>query len=94
MHMDIYKVNGELQNSGWHTNTDTLDCKGYNSMYAGENGSKTGYWWLASPSSGTFSGVCLVRGNGAYLGYYYCSGTYGVGPLVSLRSGIQVQVEE
>ena len=93
-HGYIYKVNGELQNSGWHTNTDTLDCKGYNSMYAGENGSKTGYWWLASPSSGTFSGVCLVRGNGAYLGYYYCSGTYGVGPLVSLRSGIQVQVEE
>ena len=93
----IYTLNGAqstISNSDYWTGTDSLDYKGYNSMYAGENGRKTGYWWLASPSSGTFSGVCLVRGNGAYLGYYYCSGTYGVGPLVSLKSGIPVQVEE
>ena len=38
---------------------NTLDCKGYNSMYAGENGSKTGYWWLASPSSGTLAACAL-----------------------------------
>ena len=91
----IYKVNGELQNSGWYTNTDTLDYKGYNSMYAGKNGRKTGYWWLASPSSSDYYRVCYVSGTSAYLNYYdYCSTTHSVGPLVSLKSGIQVQVEE
>ena len=90
----IYKVNGELQNSGWYTNTDTLDYEGYNSMYAGRNGSETGYWWLASPSSDYSDYVCFVNGNNAYLGGYSYSLTGGVGPLVSLKSGIPVQVEE
>ena len=93
-HGYIYKVNGELQNSGWHTNTDTLDCKGYNSMYAGENGSKTGYWWLASPSSYGSGYVCRVSGYSAKLDGNHYSLAYGVGPLVSLKSGIPVQVEE
>ena len=90
----IYKVNGELQNSGYYTNDNTLDYKGYNSMYAGKNGSKTGYWWLASPSSRGSSSVCYVDGNDTYLDRDYYSTANGVGPLVSLKSGIQVQVEE
>ena len=89
-----YKVNGELENSGYYTNDNTLDYKGYNSMYAGKNGSKTGYWWLASPSSYYSNRVCYVYGNDAYLNYYDYSLTNGVGPLVSLKSGIPVQVEE
>ena len=93
-HGYIYKVNGTLNNSGWSTNDDALDYKGYNSMYAGRNGSKTGYWWLASPSSGNSDCVCFVNGSNADLGSNYSSGTYGVGPLVSLKSGIPVQVEE
>ena len=40
----IYKVNGELQNSGWNTNTDTLDYKGYNSMYAGKKRQQIRLW--------------------------------------------------
>ena len=63
-------------------------------MYAGENGSKTGYWWLASPSSYASDRVCRVYGCDAYLGYNYCGYACGVGPLVSLKSGIPVQVEE
>ena len=50
----IYTLNGAqstISNSDYYTGTDSLDYKGYNSMYAGENGRKTGYWWLASPSS-------------------------------------------
>ena len=90
----IYKVNGELQNSGWYTNDNTLDYKGYNSMYAGENGSKTGYWWLASPSSYDSGDVCYVSGFSARLSYRNYSLTGVVGPLVSLKSGIPVQVEE
>ena len=90
-----YKVNGELQNSGYWTNNDTLDYKGYNSMYAGRNGS-TGnyYWWLASPSSYTSNAMCCVNGFSATLNTTYYGSGDGVGILVSLRSGIPVQVEE
>ena len=63
-------------------------------MYAGKNGSKTGYWWLASPSSSNSYNVCRVDGGNARLSGNYYSTTYGVGPLVSLKSGIPVQVEE
>jgi len=89
-----YKVNGELQNSGYWTNEDILDYKGYNSMYVGIDGSKTGVWWLASPSSYSSDDVCYVSGYGARLGIESYGNAYGVGPLVSLKSGILVQVEE
>ena len=91
----IYKENGTAQNNGWYTNNNTLDYKGYNSMYAGRNGSKEDYyWWLASPSSRDFDYVCYVYGNNANLTSRYYSHTRGVGPIVSLKSGIPVQVEE
>ena len=92
----VYKVNGTLlYNSGWSTVDDALDYKGYNSMYAGRNGSNGGYcWWLASPSSYNYNRVCIVNGAYVRLEYDYCSNTSGVGPLVSLKSGIPVQVEE
>ena len=92
-----YTLNGAqstISNSDYYTGTDSLDYKGYNSMYAGKNGSKTGYWWLASPSSGYSGSVCYVYGNYAYLDSGFSSNAYGVGPLVSLKSGIPVQVEE
>ena len=50
----IYTLNGKqstISNSDYYTGTDSLDYKGYNSMYAGIKGSKSGDWWLASPSS-------------------------------------------
>ena len=91
----IYKVNGELNNSGWATVTDSLDYKGYNSMYAGQNGSKSGYyWWLASPLSISSGIVCSVSDSGARLNGSYCSASYGVGPLVSLKSGVPVEITE
>ena len=96
-HGYIYTLNGAqstISNSDYYTGTDSLDYKGYNSMYAGKNGSKTGYWWLASPSSYYSNLVCYVYGNYAYLDNGNYSNTYGVGPLVSLKSGIPVQVEE
>ena len=94
----IYTLNGAqstISNSDYNTGTDTIDYKGYNSMYAGKNGSKGEYyWWLASPSSYASYNVCGVRGDNAFLGGGYYSLTFGVGPLVSLKSGIPVQVEE
>ena len=93
----IYTLNGlqsTISNNDYNTGTDSLDYKGYNSMYAGKNGTKSGYWWLASPSSHNSGNMCLVNGNYARLDYYHSSNTYGVAPLVSLKSGIQVEIEE
>ena len=90
-----YKVNGTIQNSGWHTNSDTLDYSmTYKSMYCGQDGNKTGYWWLASPSAYISSRVCSVDGFRARLDSYRYSGIYGVSPLVSLKSSFIPEVEE
>ena len=88
----IYKVNGTSSNRGWSTANDTLDYKGYNSMYARKSGSN--YWWLASPSSGRSNFVGYVNGSIAAVSYDSCDNPNAVGPLVSLKSGIPVQVEE
>ena len=88
-----YTVNGTQQNSGWNTNTNTLDYTGYNSMYAGENGNKLGWWWLASPSINYSSSVCTVNNNGANFSYEYNSRVGGVCPLVALKPGIGVELE-
>ena len=93
----IYTLNGKqstISNDDYWIGDNTLDYKGYNSMYAGQNGTKSGYWWLASPSSGTSRYVCLVNGDYALLNASSCNRTYGAGPLVSLKSGIQVEIEE
>ena len=86
----IYKVNGELNNSGWSTASNTIDNTGYNNMYA-----KSGYyWWLASPSSCNSGNVCYVYGSSACLDYDYYGLSHGVGPLVSLKSGVPVEITE
>ena len=86
----IYTVNGTQQNNGYYTNNNTLDYTGYNSMYCGKNGSKEGYWWLASPSALGSSSVCSEGGYGTYLYYNTYSTTIGACPLVSLKSGIKL----
>ena len=90
-----YKVNGTIQNSGLYTNADTLDYSmTYKSMYCGQNGNKTGYWWLASPSAYGPYRVCLVYGRSAYLYYNSYNADCGVSPLVSLKSSFIPEVEE
>ena len=90
-----YKVNGTIQNSGWSTNNDTLDYSmTYKSMYCGQNGNKTGAWWLASPSARASKGVCGVTGNSARLDCGYYGSGRGVSPLVSLKSSFIPEVEE
>ena len=93
----IYTLNGAqstISNSDYWTGTDSLDYKGYNSMYAGKSGIKTGIWRLASPSSDYSNNMCFVYGTDATLSRNYYSFSYPACPLVSLKSGIQVQVEE
>ena len=91
----IYKVNNTIQNSGWYTNNDTLDYSmTYKSMYCGQNGNKTGYWWLASPSANYSYYVCGVNGFDANLGNGRYYDDYRVSPLVSLKSSFIPEVEE
>ena len=89
----IYTVNGTKQNSGWWTNSDTVDLSGYHGMYLCNQSAKGSYWWwLASPSANLADFVCLVYGDGAILGFDYVSYAYGVCPAVSLKSGVQLEI--
>ena len=89
-----YLVNGTAQNSGYETADNTVDYTDYNSMYCGYNNAKGSYWWwLASPSAGHSYRVCRVGGSGADLAYNGDNPTLGVCPLVSLQSGIQLNIK-
>ena len=93
----IYTLNGAqstISNNDYWTGNDSLNYTRYNSMYCGQNGNKTGYWWLASPSAYGSSVVCFVHGNNAYLGYSLFNHDFGVSPLVSLKSSFIPEVEE
>ena len=88
----MYTVNGTLQNGGCLTDNNTLDYTRYNSMYCGKNGSKEGYWWLASPSSEYYNAICVVDGEHANLTNGPRSGTYGVCQLVSIKSDFEIEI--
>lgn len=97
----IYTLNGAqstISNSDYRTGTDSLNYTRYNSMYCGktENGtaSKTGYWFLASPSADNSNGVCGVSGNYARLDFGNYGNHSGVSQLVSLKSSFIPEVEE
>ena len=94
----IYTLNGAqstISNNDYSTGVDSLNYTRYNSMYCGQNGKRTGSWWLASPSAFDSNYVCDVYGNSANLAHYYFSNTMlGVSPLVSLKSSFIPEVEE
>ena len=91
----IYKVKATIQNGGTYTEDNTLDYSmTYKSMYCGQNGKRTGSWWLASPSAHSSISVCDVGGSNARLygnNYYYDD---VVSPLVSLKSSFIPEIEE
>ena len=61
----IYTLNGTqslISKDDYYTGTDSLDYTKYNSMYYGNNGNKTGNWWLASPSANDYKRVCYAGG--------------------------------
>ena len=93
----IYTLNGAqstISNGDYGTGNDSLNYTRYNSMYCGQNGNKTGYWWLASPSAGNPGSVCRVYGYSAGLDQRYYSNDSGVSPIVSLKSSFIPEVEE
>ena len=89
----IYKVNNELYNNGWTTATDTLDYKGFESMYVEKSDSKNG-WWIASPLSCRFNYVCYVNSTYSSLNCDIASKSFGICPLVSLKSGVSIEITE
>ena len=93
----IYTLNGAqstISNSDYNTGTDSLDYTRYNSMYCGENGTKTGYWCLASPSAYDSNIVCLADGDYACLNSYFYDSVFALAPLVSLKSSFIPEIEE
>lgn len=91
----IYTLNGAqsaISNSDYSTGDDSLDYTRYNSMYCGKDGSKTGSWWLASPSAYNCNYLCIVGGNYPQLYAYFFD--FAVSPLVSLKSSFIPEVEE
>ena len=93
----IYTLNGAqstISNDDYWTGKDSLNYTRYNSMYCGQNGNKTGVWWLASPSASAGSRICRVGGGGAGLDTGGYSGGNGVSPLVFLKSSFIPEVEE
>ena len=93
----IYTLNGAqstISNSDYSTGEDSLNYTRYNSMYCGQNGNKTGSWWLASPSAYGSGCVCSVSGYYATLSGGGCKLNNGVSPLVSLKSSFIPEVEE
>ena len=84
----IYKIDNTIQNNGWYTANNTIDNTGYNNMYA-----KSGtYWWLASPSAFGPNFLCCVNGYGANLNL--SDNALGIGPLISIPSTFQIEVEQ
>ena len=93
----IYTLNGAqstISNDDYWTGNDSLNYTRYNSMYCGQNGKKTGFWWLASPSASYSRHVCGVNGGNADLNYNGSYNRSGVSPLVSLKSSFIPEVEE
>lgn len=96
-HGYIYTLNGSqstITNSDYDAGADSLNYTEYDSVYCGQNKSKTGYWWLASPSAASSGSVCFVNGGRALLDYRNGALTTGVSPLVSLKSSFIPEVEE
>lgn len=93
----IYTLNGTkstISNSDYYTGKDSLDYKGYNSMYAGKDGNEAGFWWLASPSSYISDYMCYVDGRDAFLNYADYNLMSGIGPLVTIKPAIRIEIEE
>ena len=94
----IYTLNGKqstISNNDYWTGNNTLDYTGYNSMYCGKNGTTGNYaWWLASPSACNSNIVCSVLGGSANFNASSYRGTFGVCPIVSLKSSFQLEIEQ
>ena len=89
--------NGEqssISNSGTWTGDNTIDYQKYNSMYAGKDGTKVGYCWLASASSHGTDYMNTINGNYGDLDSHIYSNANSISIVISLKTGITVEIEE
>ena len=98
----IYTIDGKqstISNSDYSTGNNTLDNNGYNRLYT-----QKAYWWLSSPSSFEDNALCTVEGRDVYHNTHLESSSIlsgsgirnsnGLAYVVSLKSGITVEIEE
>ena len=93
----IYTLNGTkstISNSDYYTGIDSLDYKGYNSMYAGKNGSKEKYWWWTASPIAYENNLCHVNGYNGHLYNNAYNVEDGFEPLVALKPAIRIEIEE
>ena len=88
----VYTVNGK--ESEYFSGGNTLTYEGYNSMYAGIEGIKSGQWFLSSPSSCGTEIICGVSGESASLTNCSRNDAIGICPLVSIKKGTKLIVSE
>ena len=82
-------ADGSYANNGWYTNNNIIDTE-QNEIYMKSNKNT----WIASPSPDTTHNVSNVNGSGAYIN---CGArlhlSYGMCPLVSLKSDTEIKIE-
>lgn len=99
-----YTINGTqstITNGDYNTGVNSLDYSStYYNMYCGKIdtttgvSSKLGLWWLASPSGYLSMNVCTVNGEEARLNSNSYKGSFGISPLICLKTTFQPQIEE
>ena len=90
-----YKMYGEIKNNGLYMGCPiSAGSEIYDYMYYGKNESKL--WWLASPSAAYDDCSGLVDSNGKGLGFSFANhkDSYGISPIISLKSSFKPQVEK
>lgn len=76
-------------------NNDKVDSSGYHAMYLNNQPDIFKcYWWIASPSDELDEAVILVRGDYKALTISGVDYTRGVCPTVSLKYGVQLEIED
>jgi len=65
---------------------------GQGNMYLTPNPGTSQWWWLASPSADYSNAVCSVYAGNRYLTLDNVNATGGVCPVVSLKSGVQLEL--
>ena len=71
-----------------------LDHEGYNSMYAGSRGyGGEYYWWLSSPSNSSYGIYYIDSLNHFFNNSVYSGKTLGICPLIALKNGSKVEID-
>ena len=86
-----YSSKNNIEFSVW---TDWYSISTFrNGMYSNKKIRIECWWWLASPSGREPAYMCNISAIGFSLGNSYPDSNYGVSPVVSLKHGVQLQIQ-